>query len=33
MTQKGSHEWQAVVSSRSNGNGCPFCYQEQRKSN
>lgn len=28
---KCGHEWQAVVSSRSNGNGCPLCYQERRK--
>ncbi len=25
------HEWQAVISSRSNGRGCPYCYKEKRK--
>ena len=28
---KCGYEWEAVVSSRSNGNGCPSCYQERRK--
>lgn len=26
------HEWEAVVSSRSNGCGCPYCYQEKQTS-
>lgn len=28
---KKDHEWEAVVSSRTSGNGCPICYQERRK--
>ncbi len=25
------HEWQAKISNRNNGNGCPICYQNKRK--
>jgi hypothetical protein len=25
------HEWQAVIYSRNNGNGCPICANEKRK--
>ncbi len=24
---KNGHEWQAVIKSRNNGNGCPYCYR------
>lgn len=27
------HEWQARISSRVNGTGCPICYKERRKKN
>jgi positive regulator of sigma E activity len=30
---KEGHEWQATVSHRNNGRGCPFCYNENRKKN
>lgn len=32
LCEKCGHEWQAVVSSRTNGNGCPACYQKRRVS-
>lgn len=25
------HEWQAVISSRNKGSGCPYCYKDKRK--
>ena len=25
------HEWEAIVSNRSNGTGCPHCYKQSRK--
>lgn len=27
------HEWETTVNNRSNGRGCPVCYEEKRKSN
>jgi len=30
ICEKG-HEWKATVASRSNGNGCPLCFQEKRR--